>query len=100
MTDPSKIRSGAFGGESLVSYDIPLTFSTDKRFYNPMYNTFNGEFFNSFGAVDWHPNVVLDTKGKGRFSFLNYGLPEVKLCIEGIVNDREFVSDVVDVKVQ
>ncbi len=100
VTDPSKVRRNGMNGETMVDYDIPLTFSSDKRFYNPMYNTYNGDFFNNFGAVDWHPNVVLDTEGKAQFSFLNYGLPEVKLHIEGIVNDREFVSDVIDVKVQ
>ncbi len=100
VTDPSKLPKSSLGGESLVAYDIPLTFSLDKRFYNPIYNNPSGEFFNSFGAIDWHPNVVLDTEGKGQFSFLNYGLPAVKLYIEGIVNDREFVSDVVEVKIR
>ncbi|NER09674.1 hypothetical protein SAMN06265375_101810 [Muriicola jejuensis] len=100
FTDPSKIRRARVSGESLVNYDIPMTFSSDKRFYNPMYNDYFGEFFNNFGAIDWHPNVVLDTKGKGQFSFLNYGLPKVKFYVEGIVNDSEFVSDVVEIKVQ
>ena len=99
VTDPSRARRGS-SGKSRVDYDIPLTFSADKRFYNPMYNTYTGSFFNSFGAVDWHPNVVIDPEGKGKFSFLNYGLPAVKLYIEGIVNDKEFVSDVVELKVQ
>jgi hypothetical protein len=99
VTDPSRaVRTQ--GGQSLTTYDIPLTFSSDKRFYNPMYNTYNGTFYNTFGAVDWHPNVIIDTNGKGQFSFLNYGLPAVKLFIEGIVNDDEFVSDVKEVKLQ
>ncbi len=100
VTDPSKASRARGGGNSLVDYEIPLTFSSDKRFYNPMYNTYAGEFFNNFGAVDWHPNIVLNTEGIGEFSFLNYGLPEVKLFIEGIINDREFVSDVVEIKIQ
>ena len=99
VTDPSRAAKTQ-GGQSLTTYDIPLTFSSDKRFYNPMYNSYTGTFFNTFGAVDWHPNVIIDTNGKGRFTFLNYGLPAVKLFIEGIVNDDEFVSDVKEVKLQ
>ncbi|MGB5645768.1 hypothetical protein [Muriicola sp.] len=99
VTDPSKIRR-TLNDPSLVEYDVPLTFSVDKRFYNPMYNNYSGSFFNSFGAVDWHPNVVINTEGKGQFSFLNYGLATVKLYFEGIVNDKEFVSDIVELKIQ
>lgn len=99
VTDPARARRAQFG-KSLIDYDIPITFTSDKRFYNPMYNSYSGTFFNSFGAIDWHPNVVVDTRGVGRFSFLNYGLPAVKLYIEGIVNDDEFVSDVVELKIQ
>jgi len=99
VTDPSRATRNQ-GGQSFINYSIPLTFSSDKRFYNPMYNTYNGTFFNTFGALDWHPNVIIDTDGKGQFSFLNYGLPAVKLFIEGIVNDNEFVSDSKEVKLQ
>ncbi|NNK10111.1 MAG: hypothetical protein HKP08_02105 [Flavobacteriaceae bacterium] len=99
VTDPSKARRAQFSN-TLIDYDIPITFTANKRFYNPMYNSYSGTFFNSFGAVDWHPDVVIDTKGVGKFSFLNYGLGTVKLYFEGIVNDNEFVSDVVELKVQ
>ena len=98
-TDPSRAVKNR-GGQSLTTYDIPLVFSSEKRFYNPMYNTYTGSFFNTFGAVDWHPNVIINTSGIGRFSFLNYGLPSVKLFIEGMVNDDEFVSDIKEVKLQ
>ncbi len=99
VTDPLRARRNE-GGLSLTNYDIPLTFSSDKRFYNPMYNTYNGTFFNTYGALDWHPNVVIDTKGKGTFRFFNYGIPTIKLFIEGMVNDDEFVSDSKEVKLQ
>ena len=99
FTDPSKaVRRKE--GQSLTTYDIPLVFSSERRFYNPMYNAYTGSFFNTFGAVDWHPNVIISTNGIGRFSFLNYGLPSVKLFIEGVVNDDEFVSDVKELKLQ
>jgi hypothetical protein len=65
-----------------------------------MYNTYTGSFFNTFGAVDWYPNVIINTSGIGRFNFLNYGLPAVKIFIEGVVNDDEFVSDVKELKLQ
>lgn len=97
VTDPA-LNFKRKGGDSLATYPIPLTFSSNKRFYNPMYNSYTGTFYKTFGAVDWHPNVIIDTNGKGRFTFLNYGLPAVKLYIEGIVNDDEFVSDVKEVK--
>ena len=60
-----------------------------------MYNSYNGRFFKTYGAVDWHPKVVIDTDGNGFFSFYDHGLPKVKLFIEGIVNDNEFVSDII-----
>jgi hypothetical protein len=97
VTDPFK-RIQRQGGRSLTSYEIPLTFSSKKKFYNPMYQSYTGTFYKTYGAVDWHPDIRIDTEGNGSFRFYNYGLPKVKLFIEGIVNDHEFVSDVKEVK--
>lgn len=99
ITDPLK-RNQLQGDRSLTSYKIPLTFSSNKRYYNPMYNSYTGAFYATYGAVDWHPDIRIDTKGNGSFTFYNYGLQKVKLFIEGIVNDNEFVSDVKEVTIE
>ncbi|NNE02271.1 MAG: hypothetical protein HKN52_03815 [Eudoraea sp.] len=99
ITDPLK-RNQLKGDNSLTNYDIPLTFSSKKRFYNPMYNSYTGSFYNTYGAVDWYPDIRIDTEGNGKFTFYNYGLPKVKLFIEGIVNDHEFVSDVKEITIE
>lgn len=99
VTDPLK-RNQSQGDRSLTSYPIPLTFSSKKRFYNPMYNSYTGSFYGTYGAVDWHPDIRIDTEGNGTFTFYNYGLPKVKLFIEGIINDHEFVSDVKEITIE
>lgn len=99
VTDPLK-RNQLRGDRSLTSYDIPLTFSSNKRYYNPMYNSYTGTFYATYGAVDWHPDIRIDTEGNGSFTFYNYGLQKVKLFIEGIVNDHEFVSDVKEITIE
>ena len=99
VTNPL-LRGKSQTRNSLIGYKIPLTFSAEKRFYTPMYNSYNGRFFNTYGAVDWHPEVVIDTDGNGIFSFYDHGLPKVKLFIEGIVNDNEFVSDIKELSIE
>jgi hypothetical protein len=104
VTDPLK-RNQLRGDRSFTSYitssyPIPLTFSSKKRFYNPMYNSYTGKFYRTYGAVDWLPDIRIDTEGNGSFTFYNYGLPKVKLFIEGIVNDSEFVSDVKEIIIE
>jgi hypothetical protein len=65
-----------------------------------MYNSYTGKFYRTYGAVDWLPDIRIDTEGNGSFTFYNYGLPKVKLFIEGIVNDSEFVSDVKEIIIE
>ncbi len=92
VTDPFR-RVENFGGESYVDYDIPLVFNKKKRFYNPSYQSYNSNFFNTYGTIDWQPNVSFNTNGEAVLQIKDYGIPKLKLFVEGIVNDSEYVSE-------
>lgn len=93
VTDPFRRNRGG-SARSYKGYDIPLTFTSKKRYTNPIYISYTSNFYKTFGAIDWFPNVVIDKEGRGSFTFYNYGQKKIKLFIEGIVNDHQFLSDV------
>jgi hypothetical protein len=93
VTDPFRPNRGG-SARSYTGYDIPLTFTSKKSYSNPIYISYTSNFYKSFGAIDWHPNVVIDKEGMGSITFYSYGQTKIKLFIEGIVNDHQFVSDV------
>lgn len=91
-TDP---LIGSFNkyGKTFQSYEIPLTFTTQKKFYVPIYSDYNSDFYKGYGVVDWFPNLKTDAQGNLNFRISNTHQKAVKLLIEGIVNDTQFVSE-------
>lgn len=75
------------------TYDIPLKFSAAKKFYIPEYVSYDNAFFNTFGVIDWFPNIKLDEAGQLKFKISKNQLKAFKVVIEGIVNNA-FVSEV------
>ncbi|NRR93272.1 hypothetical protein HSX10_16990 [Winogradskyella undariae] len=80
-------------GKSFRTYKIPLSFTTHKRFYTPVYESYHSNFYKEYGVIDWFPNLSTDAQGNLNFNIYNTNLKTVKLYIEGIANDTQFISE-------
>ncbi|WP_298761083.1 hypothetical protein [uncultured Psychroserpens sp.] len=81
---------------SFTQYNIPLTYTTPKRFYVPKYSVFDSKFFKEYGVIDWIPNARFDTNGELSLKVLNTKSP-IRLYVEGIVNSQELMSQQIEV---
>ncbi|WP_204344325.1 hypothetical protein [Psychroserpens algicola] len=91
-TDPN-IQFRSQYGENYKDYEFPLTFSKAKTFYTPKYNFYKSQFFKEYGVVGWKPKVVLDTDGIARFQVFDTSNDYIKIFVEGIDNDGNFIID-------
>jgi hypothetical protein len=91
VTDPA-LRRNQVATRAFQSYEIPLAFGSEKQFYTPVYSSYNSEFFEAYGTLGWLPDLKADPKGEISFYTNSYGLDELVLHVEGIVNGDEFVS--------
>ena len=67
VTDPSLRFARRDGTLSFNEYEIPLAYGVQKRFYTPVYPSYNSPFFRKFGTLDWHPDVRPDEHGQFHF---------------------------------
>jgi hypothetical protein len=81
---------------SFTSYEIPLTYTTPKRFYIPKYSSYESKFFNQYGVVDWIPNAKVDSNGNISIKTNSTNTP-MTLYIEGFVNDQELISEAIKI---
>jgi hypothetical protein len=72
--------------------EIPLAFSRPKRFYNPKYIDYNNLSYQEIGAIDWHANLKVDSSNNIVFKIPDFNQDEIKVFIEGIINDNQLVS--------
>lgn len=98
VTDPNRRMVGSASETSFTQYEIPLAFETQKRFYNPIYSSTNSSFFLKYGTVDWQPDLRLERDGFVSIKVKDYGVSNIKLFLEGVVNNSEYVSDVIDLR--
>lgn len=80
-------------GKSFKTYKVPLSFTTNKKFYTPVYNGYHTNFFKEYGVIDWFPNLTSDAHGNLNFNIYNTNAKTVKLFVEGIVNNSQFISE-------
>lgn len=73
-------------------------FTENKEFYAPKYSSYSHSAFRNYGAIDWKPNLFLDSSGKAEFKVLNVLHPEIKLYIEGMTAGGILFSEVLTVK--
>lgn len=90
VTDPRLRFARRDGALSFNEYEVPLAYGVQKRFYTPVYPSYNSPFFRKFGTVDWHPDVRPDEKGQLHFQFKDYGLERVRVFVSGIVNGEAY----------
>jgi hypothetical protein len=77
---------------SLLRQQFPLTFAKDQRFYTPVYKFYNTTFFEELGVIGWFDKVIPDDNGRIELKFPNNNTSEIKLFIEGVVNDQQLIS--------
>ena len=91
-TDPLKNKSN-YNRKSVRKFEFPLTFSESKKFYVPKYNDYTNSFFKEFGVIDWLPRNSIDNNGNVKLKFENKDFDAVKLFIEGITSEGEFILE-------
>jgi hypothetical protein len=72
---------------------IPLTFTSPKTFYAPLYSSYRSDFFNQYGVIAWIPNGQLDKNGNLTFKIADKNIEQLKLFIEGTANKGGFISE-------
>ncbi|OUR98174.1 hypothetical protein A9Q86_14035 [Flavobacteriales bacterium 33_180_T64] len=91
-TDPN-VEFRTRYGENYKDYKFPLTFSKAKMFYTPKYNYYKTQFFKEYGVIGWKPNITIDANGQASFQVFNTTNDYIKIFIEGIDNDGNFIID-------
>ncbi|OUR93929.1 hypothetical protein A9Q87_04265 [Flavobacteriales bacterium 34_180_T64] len=91
-TDPNVIYTTQYG-TNYKAFDVPLTFSKQKSFYAPKYSYYKSQFFKSYGVIGWTPNCSVDENGNLIFSVFDTNTPHLKLFIEGITQDGQFLVE-------
>ena len=92
FTDPSISLYSTYG-KVYQEYDVPLSFSSKKRFYTPTYAFYKSSFFKEYGVIGWIPNTTIDANGKITFYIYDTTIERVSLFIEGVTNDGQFISE-------
>jgi len=93
-----KIYSSTEGSKSTNNQDtvqdfkLPLSFSAEKKFYVPKYQSYYTDFYKGYGVVDWKPKVTIDPDGIASFKIFK-PIGSVTLFIEGIANDGSFIFE-------
>jgi len=93
-----KIYSSTEGSKSTNNQDtvqdfkLPLSFSAEKKFYVPKYQSYYTDFYKGYGVVDWKPKVTIDSDGIASFKIFK-PIGSVTLFIEGIANDGSFIFE-------
>ncbi|OIQ29913.1 MAG: hypothetical protein BM564_03830 [Bacteroidetes bacterium MedPE-SWsnd-G2] len=76
-------------------YKFPLTFSSNKRFYNPKYSFYQSQYFKNFGTINWHPDLIANKAGAIKFMVPNLSNLNYIIFIEGYANNGAFMSEAI-----
>jgi hypothetical protein len=80
--DWEKVKLNKYG-PAAKTFEAPLTFSSAKQFYTPVYRYRGDTFYKNFGTIAWEPAIQLDTDGKTRLKIQKPIVP-ITLFIEGM----------------
>ena len=72
---------------------FPLTFSASKQFYTPIYSSLKNDFYQNYGVIDWFPNCKSNENSMIEIKVLDTKNKQIKLFIEGIANDGQYISE-------
>jgi hypothetical protein len=93
FTDPRVMLNSPLNRDVTQIVDIPLTFTSPKKFYTPKYTYYRSNFFQNYGVIGWEPKLKIDGDGNLNFKIPDTGNERLKLFIEGVANDDEFVTE-------
>ncbi|PRX56862.1 hypothetical protein [Flagellimonas meridianipacifica] len=89
----SRKRSNAYTEYS--EHPFEMTFTQEREFYVPRYSSYESDFFEYFGVLDWLPQLKSDVNGLIKFKVSNAYSAGVKIFVEGITNQGSFVSQTI-----
>lgn len=92
FTDPSITRSKMRPNVS-QNLEVPLTFSSPKKFYTPAYSSYNSRFYKNYGVISWFPKLHLQKNGTIQFSIPKPKIDKLSLFIEGTTGDGSLISE-------
>lgn len=78
--------------KTIQKYDLPLTFSANKKFYVPKYRYYKDDFYKGYGTIDWKPELKVDANGNIVVNIAQPRVP-ITLFIEGIANDGSIIFE-------
>ncbi|MEM5563533.1 hypothetical protein WNY78_00385 [Psychroserpens sp. AS72] len=93
FTDPNLKFGKGIQKDISQESQIPLTFTSPKTFYAPLYSSYRNEFFNKYGVIDWIPTGKIDSNGYFTFKIADKGIDQIKLFIEGTANEGSYISE-------
>ncbi|MDH7447379.1 hypothetical protein [Aquimarina sp. 2201CG14-23] len=99
VTNPFKTNKKQDQKEVYKEYEVPLSFSVPKEFYIPKYSSYNSNFFREYGIIDWFPNLQINA-GNIVIKIKDTKTSTIKLCIEGILSDGTFLSEIKEIKIK
>lgn len=91
-TDPN-IQFRTQYGENYKDYEFPLSFSKAKTFYTPKYRFYTTAFFKEYGVMGWKPKVIVDNNGTASITIYDTSNAYVKIFVEGIDHEGNFIID-------
>ena len=77
------IASRIRGNVTFQDFELPLTFSSEKKFYRPLYRLRSDDFYKYFGTISWEPHLQLNQYSKTHLKIERPLIP-VTLFIEGM----------------
>ncbi|WP_115460914.1 hypothetical protein [Winogradskyella aurantiaca] len=69
--------------DSFTDFDLALTFTSEKKFYRPLYRLRSDDFYKHFGTISWEPHLLLNQYSKTHLKIERPLIP-VTLFIEGM----------------
>lgn len=73
-------------------FEVPLTFTSEKTYYTPLYRYRSDDFYKEYGTIGWFPKLQLNQYGKTRIQIQKPLVP-ITLFIEGIDSDGKLIYE-------
>lgn len=96
-----KNNLGVLSDNSLARYANSLLvsggFADQKEFYSPLFYDKSSNLFDSYGAIDWQPELISDKNGIVEFKIKNTGTDKLLFIIEGFSVNGKLISEIEEV---
>ena len=86
--------------KTVRKFEFPITFSTQKKFYVPKYKNYTSSFYKNYGVINWLPINSINENGEIKVKIKNHKQNNIKMFIEGVTGNGEFISEEVNVKIK